>query len=169
MVSWIGFKRVMLPYRQPARAAGIRVVNVRFGVILSPKGGALAKMLLPFKAGLGGVVGPGTQYMSWIALDDVLGVVHHLLDRADVEGPVNAVAPAPVTNTEFTKTLGRVLGRPTVAPVPAFALRLALGEMADAALLSSTRVRPQRLQASGYPFRFPHLEGALPHVLGKTP
>ena len=113
-------------------------------------------------------MGPGTQYMSWIALDDLLGVVHHLLDRADLEGPVNAAAPEPVTNAVFTKTLGRVLGRPTVAPVPAFALRLALGEMADAALLSSTRVRPERLQASGYRFRFPDLEGALRHVLGRT-
>ncbi len=153
---------------EPAREAGIRVVHPRFGVVLSPAGGALGKMLLPFKAGLGGVVGPGTQYMSWIALDDVLGVVHHLLDRAGLEGPVNATAPEPVTNAVFTKTLGRVLGRPTVAPVPAFALRLALGEMADAALLSSTRVRPERLQASGYRFRFPDLEGALRHVLGKT-
>jgi hypothetical protein len=125
-------------------------------------------MLLPFKAGLGGVVGPGTQYMSWIALDDLLGAIHHLLDRADLEGPVNASSPEPVTNAAFTKTLGRVLGRPTVAPVPAFALRLALGEMADAALLSSTRVRPERLSASGYRFRFPDLEGALRHVLGKT-
>ena len=151
----------------PAREAGIRVVYPRFGIVLSPAGGALGKMLLPFKAGLGGVVGPGTQYMSWIALDDLLGVVHHLLDRADLEGPVNVVAPAPVTNAVFTKTLGRVLGRPTVASVPAFALRLALGEMADAALLSSTRVRPERLQASGYRFRFPELEGALRHVLGR--
>ena len=153
---------------EPARKAGIRVVHPRIGVVLSPAGGALGKMLLPFKAGLGGVVGPGTQYMSWIALDDLLGVVHHLLDRTDLEGPVNAAAPEPVTNAVFTKTLGRVLGRPTIAPVPAFALRLALGEMADAALLSSTRVRPERLQASGYRFNFPDLEGALRHVLGKT-
>jgi uncharacterized protein (TIGR01777 family) len=152
---------------EPARKAGIRVVHPRFGIVLSPAGGALGKMLLPFRAGLGGVVGPGTQYMSWIALDDLLGVVHHLLDRVDLEGAVNAVAPAPVTNAVFTKTLGRVLGRPTVASVPAFALRLVLGEMADAALLSSTRVRPERLQASGYCFRFPDLEGALRHVLGR--
>jgi hypothetical protein len=153
---------------EPARKAGIRVVHPRIGVVLSPAGGALGKMLLPFKAGLGGVVGPGTQYMSWIALDDLLGVVHHLLDHPDLEGPVSASSPEPVTNAVFTKTLGRVLGRPTVAPVPAFALRLALGEMADAALLSSTRVRPERLQASGYRFRFPDLEGALRHVLGRT-
>jgi uncharacterized protein len=153
---------------EPARKAGIRVVNLRTGIVLSPAGGALGKMLLPFKAGLGGVVGPGTQYMSWIALDDLLGAIHHLLDRDDLAGAVNAVAPAPVTNSEFTKTLGRVLGRPTVAPVPAFALRLILGEMADAALLASTRVRPERLQATGYRFRFPELEGALRHVLGRA-
>jgi uncharacterized protein (TIGR01777 family) len=151
---------------EPVRAAGIRVVHLRTGLVLSAAGGALGKMLLPFRAGLGGVIGPGTQYVSWIALDDLAGVVHHLLDRADLEGPVNAVAPAPVTNTVFTKTLGRVLGRPTIAPLPAFALRLALGEMADATLLSSTRVRPERLQASGFRFRFPDLEGALRHVLG---
>jgi uncharacterized protein (TIGR01777 family) len=125
-------------------------------------------MLLPFKVGLGGVVGPGTQYMSWIALDDLLGAIHHFQDRTDLEGPVNASSPEPVTNAVFTKTLGRVLGRPTIAPVPAFALRLALGEMADAALLSSTRVRPERLHASGYRFRFPDLEGALRHVLGRA-
>ena len=123
-------------------------------------------MLLPFKAGLGGVLGPGTQYMSWIAMDDLLGVIHHLLDRPDLAGPVNATAPEPVTNAVFTKTLGRVLGRPTVAPVPAFALRLAFGEMADATLLSGARVRPERLLATGYRFRFPELEGALRHVLG---
>jgi uncharacterized protein len=152
---------------EPAREAGIRVVHPRFGIVLSPAGGALGKMLLPFRMGVGGVVGPGAQYMSWIALDDVPGVIHHLLERGDLEGPVNTVAPGPVTNTVFTKTLGRVLGRPTVAPVPAFALRLALGEMADAALLSSTRVRPERLLATGYRFRFPDLEGALRHLLGR--
>ena len=136
--------------------------------MLSPAGGALGRMLLPFKVGLGGVLGPGTQYMSWIALDDLLGVLHHLLDGVDIEGPVNAVTPEPVTNGVFTRTLGRVLGRPTVAPAPAFALRLAFGEMADAALLASTRVKPDRLVASGYRFRFPDLEGALRHLLGKA-
>ena len=152
----------------PAAEAGIRVVHPRIGLVLTPAGGALGKMLVPFKAGLGGVLGPGTQYLSWIAMDDLLGVLHHLLDRADLEGPVNAVAPGAVTNTEFTKTLGRVLGRPTLAPVPAFALRLALGEMADATLLASTRVAPERLVGTGYPFRFPALEGALRHMLGKA-
>jgi uncharacterized protein (TIGR01777 family) len=153
---------------EKAKEAGIRVVHPRIGIVLSPAGGALGKMLLPFKMGLGGVIGPGTQYMSWIALDDLLGVIHHALDNEGLRGPVNAVAPAPVTNAEFTKTLGRVLGRPTFAPVPAFALRLAFGEMADEALLASTRVRPERLQQSGYRFRFPDLEGALRHVLGKA-
>jgi len=153
---------------EPAARAGIRVVHPRIGVVLTPAGGALGKMLLSFRAGLGGVLGPGTQYMSWIAIDDLLGVIRHLLGRDDVAGPANAVAPEPVTNALFTKTLGRVLGRPTVVPAPAFALRLALGEMADATLLSSTRVRPERLLATGYRFRFPELEGALRHVLGRT-
>jgi hypothetical protein len=152
----------------PAASSGIRVVHPRFGVVLSPAGGALGKMLLPFKAGLGGVLGSGTQYTSWIAMDDVLGVIHHLLERPDLAGPVNATAPEPVTNAVFTGTLGRVLGRPTVLPAPAFALRLAFGEMADATLLSSARVKPERLLATGYRFRFPDLEGALRHVLGRT-
>ena len=124
-------------------------------------------MLLPFKAGLGGVVGPGTQYMSWVALDDVLGALQHALLDDGLEGAFNLVAPEPATNREFTKTLGRVLGRPTVAPVPAFALRALLGEMAEATLLASTRVRPGRLEETGYTFRFPTLEAALRHVLGR--
>jgi uncharacterized protein (TIGR01777 family) len=152
----------------PAAQAGIRVVNLRTGIVLSPAGGALGKMLPPFKAGLGGVMGPGTQYVSWVAIDDLLGVIHHALDHEDLEGPVNAVAPTPVTNAEFTKTLGRVLGRPTLARVPGFALRLALGEMAEATILASTRVRPERLQATRYRFRFPDLEGALRHLLGRA-
>lgn len=152
----------------PAAGAGIRVVHLRTGLVLTPAGGALGKMLLPFKAGLGGVLGSGAQYMSWIALDDLLGAIHHALDRDEISGALNAVAPEPVTNRVFTKTLGRVLGRPTIAPAPAFALRLALGEMADATLLSSTRVKPERLLATGYRFRFPELEDALRHLLGKT-
>jgi len=106
--------------------------------------------------------------MSWVAIDDLLGIIHHALDCEDLTGPVNAVAPSPVTNAEFTKTLGRVLGRPTIAPVPASALRLAFGEMAEAALLASARVRPGRLQATSYRFRFPDLEGALRHLLGRA-
>jgi len=149
-----------------AAHAGIRVVHPRTGIVLSPAGGALAKMLLPFKLGMGGVVGSGRQYFSWIALDDVVGVIHHLLARSDLSGAVNASAPEPVTNAELTKTLGRVLGRPTFVPVPAVALRIAFGEVADA-LLASTRMRPERLLETGYRFRFPELEGALRHVLSR--
>ena len=153
---------------EPAAKAGIRVVNLRTGIVLSPAGGALGKMLLPFKAGLGGVVGQGTQYLSWVAIDDLLGIIHHALEGKHLRGPVNAVAPCPVTNEEFTKTLGRVLGRPTITPVPAFALRLAFGEMAEATLLASTRVQPGRLRVTGYRFRFPGLEAALRHLLGRA-
>ena len=154
---------------EPAAQCGIRVVHPRLAVVLSPTGGALGKMLLPFKAGLGGTLGPGTQSMSWVAIDDVLAVFNHLLGRDDLAGAVNVAAPEPVTNAVFTKTLGRVLGRPTLARVPAFALRLAYGEMADAALLASVRVCPEKLLASGYIFRFPALEGALRHVVHGSP
>ena len=150
---------------EPARAAGIRVVHLRFGVVLSAEGGALAQMLTPFKLGIGGQLGSGAHYMSWLALDDAVGMIEHALADESLSGPVNAVAPQPVTNHEFTKTIGRVLGRPTLLPMPAFALRLALGEMADALLLSSARVEPQRLAAAGYQFKYPQLEGALRHVL----
>ena len=152
----------------PAVDAGIRVAHPRIGVVLSPAGGALGKLLLPFRLGLGGVVGPGTQYMSWVAIDDVVAGLHHALVDETLSGPFNLVAPEPVTNRAFTKILGGVLGRPTVAPVPAFALKAALGEMADATLLASTRARPDRLGSSGYRFRFPELDGALRHVLGKV-
>lgn len=152
---------------QPARDAGIRVVNLRFGVILSPKDGALAKMLLPFKLGGGGRMGNGRQYWSWISIDDAAGALHHALMTDSLAGPVNAVAPHAVTNSEFTKTLGRVLKRPTVVPMPALAARLALGEMADALLLASTRVEPKELIRSGYQFRQPTLESALRHMLGR--
>lgn len=153
---------------EPAARAGIRVVRLRTGIVLTPRGGALGKMLLPFKAGVGGVLGSGRQFMSWIALDDLLGVIRFALTTGSLAGPVNAVAPSPVTNREFTRALGRVLGRPTIAPAPAFALRLAFGEMADATVLVSTRVRPRRLLEAGYRFRFPELEDALRHLLGKT-
>ena len=148
-----------------AIAHGIRVVNLRFGVVLSAKGGALAKMLTPFNLGMGGVIGDGTQWMSWIALDDVIGAIRHALATDALRGPVNTVAPAPVTNAEFTRTLGRVLERPTLVPLPAFAARLALGEMADELLLTSQRVLPARLQASGYRFQYSTLEAALRGVL----
>lgn len=151
----------------PAASKGIRVVNLRTGVVLSPAGGALAKMLTPFKMGVGGVIGSGRQYMSWISIDDLIGAIHHCLINSSVSGPVNGTTPSPVTNREFTKTLGRVLHRPTVFPMPAFAARLAFGEMADELLLSSQRVEPRRLVESGYPFRHTTLETALRHVLGR--
>jgi uncharacterized protein (TIGR01777 family) len=150
----------------PASAKGIRVVNCRFGVILSARGGALAKMLLPFRLGTGGKIGSGGQYMSWIAVDDAVGAIEHGLARDKVQGPINCVAPNPVTNLQFTKTLGRVLSRPTIIPMPAFAARLVFGEMADELLLSSTRVQPSKLLETGYNFRWPELEGALRHLLG---
>ena len=152
---------------EPAAAAGVRVVNLRIGVVLSPDGGALAKMLTPFRLGGGGVIGSGRQEMSWIALDDLVGVICHALDCDELSGPVNAVSPHPVTNREFTKTLGRVLRRPTILPMPAFAARLAFGEMADALLLSSSRVVPARLQQTGYEYQYPDLEPALRHLLGR--
>ena len=150
---------------EPASQADIRVVNLRFGMVLSPAGGALRKMLPPFKLGLGGRIGSGDQFMSWIAIDDAVGAIHHTLSAESLRGPVNAVAPTPVTNTEFTCTLARVLRRPALIPVPRFAARLAFGEMADALLLASARVVPVRLRESGYHFRFPELEGALRYLL----
>lgn len=151
---------------EQARQSGIRVVNLRIGFVLSKEGGGLAAMLLPFKFGLGGRVGSGHQYISWIALDDVVRAVAHAMATDSLRGPVNAVAPNAVTNQEFAKTLGRVLGRPTIFPLPAFAARMAMGEMADELLLASARVKPSRLLASGYVFGFPELEGALRQVLG---
>ena len=152
----------------PAIQQGIRVVTTRLGIVLSPTGGALAKMLLPFRLGLGGMIGTGTQYMSWVTLDDVLGAIHHALSTDAVRGPLNVTAPQPVTNSEFATTLGRVLGRPTVLPLPATVARLVLGEMADELLLSSARVIPQQLLDTHYPFRHPELKDALRHVLGKV-
>jgi uncharacterized protein (TIGR01777 family) len=152
---------------KPAADAGVRVVHLRIGVVLHPKGGALKQMLLPFKLGAGGVVGNGKQWWSWIALDDLVGAFEHALANQNLRGPVNAVAPQAVTNAEFTKALGRVLSRPTIFPMPAFAARLALGEMADELLLASARVEPAQLVASGYAFRYPQLEPALRHLLGK--
>jgi hypothetical protein len=151
----------------PARQKGIRVVNLRTGVVLSTAGGALAKMLTPFKLGVGGVIGSGQQYMSCIALDDLVGAIAHTLATPPLAGPVNGVCPHPVTNREFTKTLGNVLGRPTVVPMPAFAARLALGEMADELLLASARVEPEKLLQSTYQFRYPTVESALRHVLSR--
>jgi uncharacterized protein (TIGR01777 family) len=143
------------------------VVNLRIGMVLSAEGGALTKMLPVFRAGAGGRFGSGRQYMSWIALPDLVGVIRHALETDSLEGPVNAVTPHPVTNREFTKTLGHVLGRPTMAALPAFAARFLFGEMADELLLASTRVEPAKLLASVYRFRLPDLEGALRSLLGK--
>jgi uncharacterized protein len=153
---------------EPAKRKGIRVVNLRIGFVLSKEGGGLAAMLLPFKLGVGGRVGSGRQYLSWIAIDDVVGAISQAILSDSLHGPVNAVAPHPVTNREFTKTLGSVLWRPTIFPLPVFAARMVMGEMADNLLLASTRVEPKRLLASGYEFRFPELKGALRHVLGKS-
>jgi uncharacterized protein len=150
-----------------AAEAGIRVVNLRFGMILSPQGGALEKILLPFQFGLGGEVGSGRQYWSWIAIDDVVGAIHHALITDALRGPVNAVTPHSITNREFTKTLGGLLSRPTLATTPAFAARLLFGEMADDLLLASARVDPARLRNTGYRFRFQTLEEGLRHLLGK--
>ena len=152
---------------QPAAQAGVRVVNLRFGVIFSAKGGALKKMLLPFKLGVGGKLGNGRQYMSWITLDDAVGVIEFALENEKLRGPVNAVAPDGVTNKEFTKALGSALSRLTIFPVPAFMVRLAFGEMADETLLTSQRVEPVRLKEEGYVFKYPELKTALKHVLGK--
>jgi uncharacterized protein (TIGR01777 family) len=148
-----------------ARHKGIRVVHLRFGVVLSPAGGALAKMLPPFRLGLGGPLGSGRQYMSWIAIDDAVGAIQHALATEALQGPANAAAPNPVRNREFTRALARVLRRPALVPMPAFAARLLFGEMADELLLASARVQPAKLLATGYTFRYPELEGALRHLL----
>lgn len=149
-----------------ASKSGIRVIHARFGAVLSAKGGALATMLTPFKFGLGGPIGNGEQWMSWIAIDDLLGVIRHLLANKEISGPVNVVTPNPVRNKEFTKILGKVLNRPTILPLPAFMARALLGEMADTLLLGSTRVAPTILEKSGYKFLFPELENALKHLIG---
>jgi len=148
-----------------AAAKGIRVVNTRFGIILDARGGALAKMLPPFRMGIGGKIGSGKQWMSWIALDDVVGAIKFALTNEVLSGPINFVAPNPVTNAEFTKTLGKTLSRPTLFPIPAFGIRLVFGEMADALLLSSQRVEPARLKQANYQFSYSELKQALSHVL----
>src|SRR3954471_5368665 len=145
-----------------ARRAGTRVVNLRFGVVLSPQGGALQKMLTPFRLGLGGRIGNGKQWFSWITIDDTIAAILFALDQERVRGPVNLVAPTPVTNGEFAKTLGRVLHRPAIFPVPIFIPKTVFGrEMTDETLSASQRVIPAKLAAAGYNFRHPELEGAL--------
>ncbi|HTU00830.1 MAG TPA: TIGR01777 family oxidoreductase [Candidatus Sulfotelmatobacter sp.] len=149
----------------PLAKAGVRVVHLRFGMMLSQAGGGLGTMLLPFRLGLGGKLGAGDQFMSWVALDDVLTATRHILSMESLVGPVNVVAPSPVTNAEFARTLAGSLHRPALLPAPAFALRLALGEMADEMLLASQRALPGRLRETGYEFRFPQLDAALRHLL----
>ncbi len=149
-----------------AEAKGIRTIHTRFGIILDEKGGALERMLTPFRMGVGGKVGNGNQWMSWIALDDVIGALTFLIDEPGSDGPVNFTAPNPVTNADFTEALGNVLSRPTLFSVPAFAARLAFGEMADELLLSSAKVEPERLKESGYQFKHPELSSALKAILG---
>ena len=152
----------------PAVEAGIRVVNVRLGIVLSASGGALKKMLLPFKMGLGGVIGSGKQYMSWVSIDDVVEMIQYVMANDSMRGPVNLVSSIPVRNCEFIKTLGRVLHRPTVFRMPAIVAYLAFGEMAKELLLSSTRAMPKKLMDTGYQFRHSELEEAFRYLLGNV-
>jgi uncharacterized protein len=152
---------------EPAAKAGIRTVQMRFGVVLSRSGGALQKMLPPFRMGVGGNLGNGRQWMSWIDIDDVVGVVQHISKTDSLRGPVNVVAPTPVQNAEFTKILASVLSRPAIFPMPAFAARLVFGQMGDELLLASQRVEPAELIASGYVFQKPDLRKALESILNK--
>jgi uncharacterized protein (TIGR01777 family) len=152
----------------PALMRGIRVVRPRFGMVLSATGGALARMLPAFRLGIGGRIGNGRQYVSWIAIEDLVSILDHAIHNESLHGPVNVVAPNPVTNREFTATLARTLSKPAFFALPAFAARLAFGQMADEVLLASARVSPARMESSGYKFRFAELEGALRHALQTT-
>jgi uncharacterized protein len=152
---------------QPAIKAGIRTVQIRTGIVICRKGGALGAMLTPFKLGVGGRVGNGHQWMSWIDIEDMIGAIHHILKADLLQGPVNMVAPKPVTNAEFTKTLADVLSRPAVFPLPEFVVKTAFGEMGETVLLGSQRVEPARLVSTGYPFRFKELRESLKNVLKK--
>jgi uncharacterized protein len=151
----------------PAREAGVRVVHPRIGIVLSTEGGALGTTLPIFKLGVGGKIGSGRQYWSWIAIDDVVGAILHALTEDSLEGPVNVTVPDPPTNAEYTRVLGRVLGRPTLFPLPAPVARIMLGQLADELLLASQRIEPARLKETGYSYRYPELEGALRHLLGR--
>ena len=149
----------------PAVQADIRTAHLRTGIVLSPKGGALGAMLLPFKLGVGGRTGTGRQWMSWIDVRDMVGAVHHILKNDLIQGPVNMVAPKPVRNEEFAKTLAGVLGRPAIFPLPAFAVKLAFGEMGEELLLGSQKVEASKLISSGYPFRYRELKASLEAIL----
>jgi uncharacterized protein len=151
---------------EPAIKAGTRVVNLRFGPILAREGGMLAKLLTPFKMGMGGKVGSGKQFISWVALEDAVNAIKLAIEDESIRGPLNIVSPNPVRNEEFTKTLGHVLNRPTALAMPAFAARLAFGEMADEMLLASQKVMPKRLTTAGFVFRHPELEPTLRQLLG---
>lgn len=148
-----------------AEDAGIRTVLLRTGIVLSKEGGALAAMLTPFKMGVGGVVGSGKQWMSWISLDDHVAIINYVIENENIRGAVNAVSPAPVTNEEFTKAMGEVLYRPTFIPLPEFAVSMLMGEMGDALLLTSIRVLPRRLEDAGFKFEYPDLKSALGHAV----
>ena len=148
-----------------AESAGIRVVNARFGVVLSPQGGALARLLPLFRLGLGGNLGSGREWMPWLSLRDAVGILRYCIDHEEIRGPVNFVAPSPITNADFTKALAATLHRPAILPAPAFALRLFFGEMADQALLASARVVPAKLVQAGYPFADPEISAALRSML----
>jgi uncharacterized protein (TIGR01777 family) len=150
---------------EPAAKAGIRTVQMRFGLVLSASGGALQKMLLPFRMGVGGNMGTGRQWWSWVDIDDLVGAVQHVIKTEALQGPVNVVAPTPVRNAEFTKALASVLSRPAIFPMPAFAARLVFGQMGDELLLASQRVEPVKLTASGYVFQKPDLRAALKAIL----
>jgi uncharacterized protein len=151
----------------PAVQAGIRTAHLRTGIVLSPKGGALGAMLLPFKMGLGGRTGNGRQWMSWIDVQDMVGGIQHILKNEVLRGPVNMVAPEPVTNAEFAKTLASVLGRPAIFPMPAFAAKLAFGEMGEELLLGSQKVEPGKIVGSRYQFRYRELRGSLEGLLAR--
>ncbi len=148
-----------------AEDAGIRTVLLRTGIVLSKDGGALGTMLTPFKLGVGGVVGSGKQWMSWISMEDEIAIINYAIDNENIRGAVNAVAPNPVTNEEFTKTLGEVLYRPTFIPLPEFAVSMIFGEMGDALLLASTKVMPKRLEDAGFEFKFPNLKVAVENAV----
>jgi len=149
----------------PAVQADIRTAHLRTGIVLSPKGGALGAMLIPFKLGLGGRTGTGRQWMSWIDVRDMVGAIHHILKNDLIQGPVNMVAPKPVRNEEFAKTLASVLSRPAIFPLPAFAVKLAFGEMGEELLLGSQQVEASKLISSGYPFRYRDLRASLDATL----
>lgn len=152
---------------QPAAAAGIRTVQLRIGVVMSGEGGALKKMLPPFRLGLGGRLGDGRQWWSWVSVDDVVGAIQHVLDNDSLKGPVNTVAPNPVTNAEFTKILASLLQRPALFPMPSLAVRLVFGKMGEELFLASQRVEPAKLTASGYQFKHPELRKALLEILNR--